>query len=894
MRPLLLMMILPALVQGQDAPSLIEKLRSDRIEERDDALRGLKSLGRKAEAELQKAARDPDSELAQRARLLLRRLEIADRLSPALLRELPGVEDRLAASEAAWVDVLLQVGGSGWKGGASPTPSDIAVLVGPAVRAAKDSAERRDICDVFFRHRVYSSVGELIPFIRDREVSGKVQAVLRMLRAHEAVPALAGLLRDPDPRVRREVLAMLNEACTRSAFEAMLPCLEDRDPEVRVAALTYVGFGRERSAIPALIKLLPSEPRVVDSLWHLGAREAVPALVSALSQRAVWQPVALLLRQMDAQEAIPLLVAQADRDKQARPGTLSALAALGAKSEAGRIARFLEDPDPVTREAAVDALRVLGDRERIAAIRGRLRDESAEVRAGAARALTELEGETCASDLAALLKDPQEGVREAAAFGIGRIRARGQAGALVGLLSDKDTGVRREAAGALRRLRVPETRGALEKALSDESPEVRVAALEALADLGSRESLPAMLRLMTLEVPDVGGCAAMGLARMGARDALPEAERFVREVGLSGRSEGVYLWTPDGILAEFVRHGAGREVLALLKKDDEVLRTFIPLALQARGTRDLAPDLLRIMESVPELRRPGAEILGVWGAKEGIPALRALLRDEDLETQATAARALADLDVEEGVPAILATLPSIHFMSRVESLEVLARLGRRDVLPTVLKLVDDSSLEIRVQAVRTLGRLGDRAAVPRLTEATRDRFHEVRSAAIEALGRLGESPEGLRGLLDDPYGPARRAAAEALCRQGRREGASELMRDPRGLSPLNALRRPGVWKKLASLPCPGRLDGTREEVFAAIAKPAGMTFVPPRDPDVQDTLSLQARVQVRGRTLLDALEAAVDGATQILILEEDRLVLPAYDDGDLLWRAWWREERARR
>ncbi len=79
------------LVSTSDGSSLIERLRSDSVEEREEAAAGLRALGEAAIPELEGALKDPDPEVAARARDLLRiypgtmlyrlRLERTDRAS---------------------------------------------------------------------------------------------------------------------------------------------------------------------------------------------------------------------------------------------------------------------------------------------------------------------------------------------------------------------------------------------------------------------------------------------------------------------------------------------------------------------------------------------------------------------------------------------------------------------------------------------------------------------------------------------------------------------------------------------------------------------------------------------------------------------------------------------
>ena len=83
----------------RQAQNLVEKLRSDKIEEREQAVHKLKQLGKAALPELEKVVEDPDREVAERARHLLRFIGIATRIPPGVAQALPGIEERLDREE---------------------------------------------------------------------------------------------------------------------------------------------------------------------------------------------------------------------------------------------------------------------------------------------------------------------------------------------------------------------------------------------------------------------------------------------------------------------------------------------------------------------------------------------------------------------------------------------------------------------------------------------------------------------------------------------------------------------------------------------------------------------------------------------------------------------------
>jgi hypothetical protein len=96
-----MMSILFALAMAlQDDPAkLVETLRSDSVEEREKAAEQLKAAGKRVLADLDRAARDTDLEVAARAARIARIIRNRD-LIPAVLRQkAPKIEARLAGGD---------------------------------------------------------------------------------------------------------------------------------------------------------------------------------------------------------------------------------------------------------------------------------------------------------------------------------------------------------------------------------------------------------------------------------------------------------------------------------------------------------------------------------------------------------------------------------------------------------------------------------------------------------------------------------------------------------------------------------------------------------------------------------------------------------------------------
>ena len=125
----------------------------------------------------------------------------------------------------------------------------------------------------------------------DAETSGTAARELINI-GEPAVPALAAMLKDPEPRVRRAAATTLWGLGTRmgAAVPGLAETLRDPDPEVRLAAAMALESAGPQGApaVPALVQALKDGDANV-RLWAckaLGAvgpaaRSAVPALVDA-------------------------------------------------------------------------------------------------------------------------------------------------------------------------------------------------------------------------------------------------------------------------------------------------------------------------------------------------------------------------------------------------------------------------------------------------------------------------------------------------------------------------------------------------------------------------------------------------------------------------------------
>jgi HEAT repeat protein len=142
-------------------------------------------------------------------------------------------------------------------------------------------------------HQGAQALEALTEALRDKDVEVRSAAVASLEDQGEAaLGPLAGVVKDPAPKVRRAAISALGRVYSGMAGKApslapLLEALKDKDLMVRVDAASAIP--RTKEMVPQLLTALKNEPKEarleiihVLELIGPGARAAVPALVEAL------------------------------------------------------------------------------------------------------------------------------------------------------------------------------------------------------------------------------------------------------------------------------------------------------------------------------------------------------------------------------------------------------------------------------------------------------------------------------------------------------------------------------------------------------------------------------------------------------------------------------------
>jgi len=252
--------------QDETIRALIEQLSADSIDARAEAFRKLEAIGRPALPLLEKAAQSSDGEVASRARTLLVRIPIRERLSPALLDQVKGIYERLAQGE--WKQVFLELASDlrlpdDRRRYPGVRPEDLSFLAPLAVRRAETDSDKSAVCEAVGRCRLKSAMPEVARLAKDEQymVRANALAAIRDAEAKEHVADVRARLGDPHPVVRSVAAHALGRLGAKEAAPDVAKLLRDPQADVRWWAVRALGDLGAKESLEDLEKLRndPSE-----------------------------------------------------------------------------------------------------------------------------------------------------------------------------------------------------------------------------------------------------------------------------------------------------------------------------------------------------------------------------------------------------------------------------------------------------------------------------------------------------------------------------------------------------------------------------------------------------------------------------------------------------------
>jgi HEAT repeat protein len=435
----------------QDDPAkLIEKLRSDSVEEREEAAKRLADIGRAAFPVLEKAVKDPDREVAARAVRIRRVIDLREALSPELRKRYLGIEGRLDADPHAATQVFIDL---------------------PILTPDRDEDPNQEHLDPFPVSDLKLLARPAVQGARGEEIEG-LAFKLRERKLVEAAPEFIRFLSHPEA-------------------------------ELRGLAAEYLGGWGFRPAIPAIFKLLEdpwgnNRESAAEALLSLEAKEVVPGLRDHLksSDPDVRIRAAHLLGEFGAREAIPDLLTICRASKGTEWGALHGLVRMGVQEAAPFLLIQVREGPEVERGSALSMLVTLRSREAIVFLRPRLENSDPLTCANAIQSLGEIGDPSAIPDVEPFVNHPSPLYSGSAMFALAGMGCRDQLPAILRALKEGDSNRRWFAVRALGALRCPDHVAEMTPLLGDRDADLRWATIEALGRIGAREALPALRKCL--------------------------------------------------------------------------------------------------------------------------------------------------------------------------------------------------------------------------------------------------------------------------------------------------------------------------------------------------------------------------------------------------------------
>lgn len=325
----------------EDAAKLVERLRSESPEERAEATRKLKKLGKEAVGDLKKAAGDKDLEVSGRAKHLLEILAVREKLTVRLLEAMPEVEDRLATDPHAWTEALLEAAEEDLDTGKRRYPTlrkkDFEPLAVTALRRARTPGEKEAVLKAMAQRGGRSAIPEIVKLLKEKAAkpddeeaelaAARVRAAaceaLGALGAKEAIPQILPLLQEDYRHVLDYAAGAVGKLGAKQAIPRLVELLGDEYGEtVQWSSAWALGKLGAMGAAQELVGLLGHRQAIVRSiaasaLGNLGAKDAVPNLAKLLKDESshVRSSGASSLIRLDSQKGVPTLLEEAEADE---------------------------------------------------------------------------------------------------------------------------------------------------------------------------------------------------------------------------------------------------------------------------------------------------------------------------------------------------------------------------------------------------------------------------------------------------------------------------------------------------------------------------------------------------------------------------------------------------
>jgi len=563
-------------------------------------------------------------------------------------------------------------------------------------------------------------VGGLIGLLSLEDNAGARNSSIETLvkLGKKATSYLLEAFNTPNRDMRKFIIDIIGEVKDRKALPLLLKALKDDDDNVRASAVEHLGQMGDPSVVDALMAILTSGDLwtafpAADALGRIGDKKAIPALVSALSVKALREPVLKGLGHLSAPETLEHVVPfLKDTSKTIQE---EAIRTIGIFYHNGVSADFI--CETMSRLHGPDVIDKLVPHAW---------SKKADVRVTAILLLGLMKDERALGPLLELYTEESlvEDVKRALIF-IGR----NNPGSLVPLFDTDNQYQKRFVTEVAVEVASPLYFSVFEKLLSESDGHVRAIAALGLSKIHDKRAVGPIKKLLADPYMDVQEAAITALSNL--REALD--------------------------VAEFVR---------CLKDRNPALRRNAALLLGSVSAAGCVKDLgFALKDEDVSVRQAAVQALSFLKTDESARYLVSALTDEDPNIRASSALSLGSVEGTEALEPLMLLLSDSNDTVRVSAIRSLGLLGDKRAVKPLVEILRDKNGFVVATAMESLGRLGGDDAQYALVAMLHSGDKEIRRTAITSLSAFEGTDDLVLPFLNDPDWATRAAAIEVLGRR---------------------------------------------------------------------------------------------------------------------------------
>jgi twitching motility protein PilT len=465
-----------------------------------------------------------------------------------------------------------------------------------------DSRDQRSRCFIFGKIAERTADKALfLPYIRalktaDAQIAATLAPLIAKVNSTEGHAELCGMLKSPDPAMRKLIAQVLKQVGGTTVFQAIGALCGQRDFLGRLEAMDVaVSIGRQH-AIPALAAVLAAgtPPEKGQALQYLGNTDLM-----AKDMAGALRAIASVLD--DPTERV----------------ALQAVAAFGALATEddyfAHIGALVDSPNPATAKAAIEGLRKYKTPRVMAVLERKLASGPKAVRLAVLATLEAIGSDEVVPPVVSALAVRAIDVRTRAAEVLTNLATAGKielARTILWLLRSRDVNVRRMAVDMAKKIGDPtgELAPRLLRYLRDEDWWVRERVMDALVEMAGRQLTRHLVGYLQDPSDVVRRYAVDGLERVNDPAALGALVR-------SAQSDADW-WVRERAV----------ETIGVL------------------GDARAIPYLVDLLRKEPDLLRPCLQSLGALKATAAAPLVAGLLGSEDADTRVAVLACLGAID----------------------------------------------------------------------------------------------------------------------------------------------------------------------------------------------------------------------------------------------------------